>query len=161
MRISVGEIVKAQGIRGEIKVKSLSDNEKRFEIGSKLYIGDEIVTIKRSYKQKNMLILGFEEYDNINDILKFIGKDLTIDEKDLGELSENEVYIKDLYGLSVISEGQKVGEIVDVISGVYPNDVYEIKTEKGSVLLPALKNIIKKIDTEEKIIEVENFSDYE
>ena len=161
MRISVGEIVKAQGIRGEIKVKSLSDNEKRFEIGSKLYIGDEIVTIKRAYKQKNMLILGFEEYDNINDILKFIGKDLTIDEKDLGELSENEVYIKDLYGLSVISEGQKVGEIVDVISGVYPNDVYKIKTEKGEVLIPALKNIIKKIDTEEKIIEVENFSDYE
>ena len=161
MRISVGEIVKAQGIRGEIKVKSLSDNEKRFEIGSKLYIGDEIVTIKRSYKQKNMLILGFEEYDNINDILKFIGKDLTIDEKDMGDLSEDEVYIKDLYGLSVISEGQKVGEIVDVISGVYPNDVYEIKTDKGNVLVPALKNIIKKIDTEEKIIEVENFSDYE
>lgn len=161
MRISVGEIVKAQGIRGEIKVKSLSDNEKRFEIGSKLYIGDEIVTIKRAYKQKNMLILGFEEYDNINDILKFIGKDLTIDEKDMGDLSEDEVYIKDLYGLSVISEGQKVGEIVDVISGVYPNDVYEIKTDKGNVLLPALKNIIKKIDTEEKIIEVENFSDYE
>ena len=161
MRISVGEIVKAQGIRGEIKVRSLSDNEKRFEIGSKLYIGDEIVTIKRSYKQKNMLILGFEEYDNINDILKFIGKDLTIDEKDLGELSEDEVYIKDLIGLSVISEGQKVGEIVDVISGVYPNDVYEIKTDKGNVLVPALKNIIKKIDTEEKIIEVENFSDYE
>ena len=161
MRISVGEIVKAQGIRGEIKVKSLSDNEKRFEIGSKLYIGDEIVTIKRAYKQKNMLILGFEEYDNINDILKFIGKDLTIDEKDLGKLSEDEVYIKDLIGLSVISEGQKVGEIIDVISGVYPNDVYEIKTEKGVVLIPALKNIIKKIDTEEKIIEVENFSDYE
>ena len=161
MRISVGEIVKAQGIRGEIKVKSLSDNEKRFEIGSKLYIGDEIVTIKRFYKQKNMLILGFEEYDNINDILKFIGKDLTIDEKDLGELSEDEVYIKDLYGLSVISEGQNVGEIVDVISGVYPNDVYVVKTENAEVLLPALKNIIKKIDTEEKIIEVENFSDYE
>lgn len=161
MRISVGEIVKAQGIRGEIKVKSLSDNEKRFEIGSKLYIGDEIVTIKRSYKQKNMIILGFEEYDNINDIIKFVGKDLTIDEKDMGDLSEDEVYIKDLYGLSVISEGQKVGEIVDVISGVYPNDVYEIKTDKGNVLVPALKNIIKKIDTEEKIIEVENFSDYE
>ena len=161
MRISVGEIVKAQGIRGEIKVRSLSDNKNRFEIGSKLFIEDEIVTIKRSYKQKNMLILGFEEYDNINDILKFIGKDITIDEKDLGELSEDEVYIKDLIGLSIISKGQKVGELVDVISGVYPNDVYEIKTDKGNGLLPALKNIIKKIDTEEKIIEVENFSDYE
>lgn len=161
MRISVGEIVKAQGIRGEIKVRSLSDNKNRFEIGSKLFIEDEIVIIKRSYKQKNMIILGFEEYDNINDILKFIGKDITIDEKDLGELSEDEVYIKDLIGLSIISKGQKVGELLDVITGVYPNDVYEIKTDKGNVLLPALKNIIKKIDTEEKIIEVENFSDYE
>ena len=54
MRISVGEIVKAQGIKGEVKVKSLSDNEKRFEKGSKLFIEDEIVTIKRSYQQKNI-----------------------------------------------------------------------------------------------------------
>ncbi len=161
MRISVGEIVKAQGIKGEVKVRSLSDNEERFKIGSKLFIGDEIVTIKRSYKQKAMLILGFEEYDNINDILKFVGKDLTIDEKDLGKLAEDEVYIKDLIGLKVTSNGQKVGEIVDVISGVYPNDVYVIKTDGGEVLLPAIKNTIKKIDTEEKIIEVENFSDYE
>ena len=161
MRISVGEIVKAQGIRGEVKVRSLSDNEERFKIGSKLYIGDETVTIKRSYKQKTMLILGFEEYDNINDILKFVCKDLTIDEKDLGKLAEDEVYIKDLIGLIVTSNGQKVGEIVDVITGVYPNDVYVIKTDGGEVLLPAIKNTIKKIDTEEKIIEVENFSDYE
>ena len=161
MRISVGEIVKAQGIRGEVKVRSLSDNEERFKIGSKLFIGDEIVTIKRSYKQKAMLILGFEEYDNINDILKFVGKDLTIDEKDLGKLAEDEVYIKDLIGIIVTSNRQKVGEIVDVISGVYPNDVYVIKTDGGEVLLPAIKNTIKKIDTEEKIIEVENFSDYE
>ena len=47
MRISVGEIVKNQGIRGEVKVKSLSDNEDRFKIGAKLFIDDEIVTIKR------------------------------------------------------------------------------------------------------------------
>ncbi|MCW6701023.1 ribosome maturation factor RimM [Anaerococcus sp. NML200537] len=161
MRISVGEIVKAQGIRGEIKVKSLSDNEERFKIGSKLFIGNEIVTIKRSYKQKNMLILGFEEYDNINDILKFIGKDLTIDEKDLGKLNEDEIYIKDLYGLSVTCDGQKVGEIKDVISGVYPNDIYVIKTDRGEVLLPAIKNTIKEINTEKGFIEVENFSDYE
>ena len=90
-----------------------------------------------------------------------MGKDLTIDEKDLGKLAEDEVYIKDLIGLKVTSNGQKVGEIVDVISGVYPNDVYVIKTDGGEVLLPAIKNTIKKIDTEEKIIEVENFSDYE
>ena len=79
----------------------------------------------------------------------------------MGKLNEDEIYIKDLYGLSVTCDGQKVGEIKDVISGVYPNDIYVIKTDRGEVLLPAIKNTIKKIDTEEKIIEVENFSDYE
>ncbi|WP_311531298.1 ribosome maturation factor RimM [uncultured Anaerococcus sp.] len=161
MRISVGEIVASHGIRGNLKVNSLTDNEKRFEKGSKVFIEDELLTIRESFKKKNQVIIGFEEYDNINDVLKFVGKDITIDEKDLGKLAEGEIYIHDLYGLKVISDGQIKGEIKDVISGVYPNDVYLVQTENGEVLLPALRAIIKEINTEKGFIEVENFSDYE
>lgn len=161
MRISVGEIVASHGIRGNLKVNSLTDNEKRFEKGSKVFIEDELLTIRESFKKKNQVIIGFEEYDNINDVLKFVGKDITIDEKDLGKLAEGEIYIHELYGLKVISDGQIKGEIKDVISGVYPNDVYLVQTENGEVLLPALRAIIKEINTEKGFIEVENFSDYE
>ncbi|MFO3666308.1 ribosome maturation factor RimM [Anaerococcus kampingiae] len=161
MRISVGEIVASHGIRGNLKVNSLTDNEKRFEKGAKVFIEDELLTIRESFKKKNQVIIGFEEYDNINDVLKFVGKDITIDEKDLGKLAEGEIYIHDLYGLKVISDGQIKGEIKDVISGVYPNDVYLVQTENGEVLLPALRAIIKEINTEKGFIEVENFSDYE
>lgn len=161
MRISVGEIVASHGIRGNLKVRSLSDNKDRFKKGSKLYIGDELLTIKEVFKQKNMLVIGFEEYDNINDVLKFVGKDLTINENDLGKLSDNEYYIHDLIGLKVISNGQIKGEITDIISGVYPNDVYLVKTDEAEVLIPALKSVIKEVDSQKGIIEVENFSDYE
>ena len=161
MRISVGEIVASHGIRGNLKVNSLTDNEKRSEKGSKVFIEDELLTIRESFKKKNQVIIGFEEYDNINDVLKFVGKDITIDEKDLGKLAEGEIYIHELYGLKVISDGQIKGEIKDVISGVYPNDVYLVQTDKGEVLLPALRAIIKEINTEKGFIEVENFSDYE
>ena len=161
MRISVGEIVASHGIRGNLKVKSLSDNKDRFKKGSKLYIGDELLTIKEVFKQKNMIVIGFEEYDNINDVLKFVGKDLTINEKDLGKLSDDEYYIHDLIGLKVISNGQIKGEIADIISGVYPNDVYLVKTDSAEVLIPALKSVIKEVDSQKGIIEVENFSDYE
>ena len=59
------------------------------------------------------------------------------------------------------SHGQTVGKITDVITGVYPNDVYVIKTEKDEVYFPALNATVKNVDIENGFIEVENFSDYE
>ena len=38
MRITVAEVITTHGIRGNVKVRSFSDNEKRFDKGSKVYI---------------------------------------------------------------------------------------------------------------------------
>jgi len=161
MRITVAEIVTTHGINGNLKIKSLSDNEKRFENGAKLLIDDEELTVESSFDQKGLKVIKFEEYDNINDVLKFVGKDITIEDKDLGELYKDEYYIFELEGLDVYDNGQKVGTIKDVITGVYPNDVYVIKTEKEEVYFPALNATVKKVDLENGFIEIENFSDYE
>ena len=162
MRITVAEVITTHGIRGNVKVRSFSDNEKRFEKGSKVYIGDELLTIEDSFDQKGLKVLKFVEYNDINDSIKLIGKDITIDEKDRGVLSEGEFYIYELIGLDVYSKGQIVGKVKDVISGVYPNDVYVIeKKDKKEVLLPALKTVITNVDINNKKIEVDNLSDYE
>ena len=162
MRITVAEVITTHGIRGNVKVRSFSDNEKRFDKGSKVYIGDELLTIEDSFDQKGFKVLKFVEYNDINDSLKLVGKDITIDEKDRGELSHGEFYIYEMIGLDVYSNGQKVGNIKDIISGVYPNDVYVIeKTDKTEVLLPALKTVITNVDIKNKKIEVDNLADYE
>lgn len=161
MRITVAEIVTTHGVRGNLKVKSLSDYDKRFENGAKLLIGDEEVTVESSFDQKGLKVIKFEEYDDINDVLKFVGKDITIEDSDLGELDNDEYYVFSLIGLEVKSQGQTVGEITDVITGVYPNDVYVIKTDKDEIYFPALNATVKNVDIENGFIEVENFSDYE
>ena len=162
MRITVAEVITTHGIRGNVKVRSFSDNEKRFEKGSKVYIGDELLTIEDSFDQKGLKVLKLVEYNDINDSIKLVGKDITIDEKDRGVLSEGEFYIYELIGLDVYSKGQIVGKVKDVISGVYPNDVYVIeKKDKKEVLLPALKTVITNVDINNKKIEVDNLSDYE
>lgn len=162
MRITVAEVITTHGIRGNVKVRPFSDNEKRFDKGSKLYIEDELLTIEDSFDQKGFKILKFVEYNDINDAIKLVGKDITIDEKDRGKLSEGEFYIYELIGLDVYSDGQKVGKVKDVISGVYPNDVYVIeKTDKSEVLLPALKTVITNVDINNQKIEVDNLADYE
>ncbi|WP_394018621.1 ribosome maturation factor RimM [Anaerococcus cruorum] len=161
MRITVAEIVTTHGVRGNLKVKSLSDYDKRFENGAKLLIQDEEVTVESSFDQKGLKVIKFEEYDDINDVLKFVGKDITIEDSDLGKLDDDEYYVFSLIGLEVKSQGQTVGEITDVITGVYPNDVYVIKTDKDEIYFPALNATVKNVDIENGFIEVENFSDYE
>ena len=98
----------------------------------------------------------------MSNTLKLVGKDITIDEKDRGNLSDGEFYIYEMIGLDVYSNGQKAGKVKDIISGVYPNDVYVIeKTDKTEVLLPALKTVITNVDIKNKKIEVDNLADYE
>lgn len=56
MRITVAEIVTTHGINGNLKIKSLSDNEKRFENGAKLLIDDEELTVESSFDQKGLKV---------------------------------------------------------------------------------------------------------
>lgn len=162
MKITVGEITTSHGIRGALKVKILSDNPERFKEGAKLNIGEEVLTVEKTFDQKGQKVIKFKEYDDINQVQKFIGKDVTIDEKKLGKLKDNEFYIYKLIGAELISNGQKVGKVKDIISGVYPNDVYIIETtDNKEILLPALKSVIKNVDIDKKTIEVDNLEDYE
>jgi 16S rRNA processing protein RimM len=162
MKILVAKILTTHGIKGNLKIKSFSDNEKRFQKGSKLLLDDKEVVVEKSFTQKGNLIIKLEGYDDINEVTKFIGHELMIDEKDLMELKEDEFFVFDLIGLEVFEKDEKKGLVKDVITGVYPNDIYVVeRPNKKEVWLPALKNVIKKIDIKNKKIEVENFEDYE
>ena len=153
MKITVADILTTHGIKGNLKIKSYSDNEKRFEKGSKLLLDGKEVTIESSFKHKGSIIIKLKEYDDINEVEKFIGHELTIEDKDLEKLNDGEYYLFDLIGLK--------GFIKDVITGVYPNDIYVIEKDGKEIYFPALNATVKNVDLENKKIEVENFKDYE
>jgi len=69
------------------------------------------------------------------------------------DLEEDEYYVSDLIGLEVLLEdGKSFGIVKDIIS-TGANDVYTISTkEHGEVLIPAIKDVVKKIDIKEKKI---------
>ena len=75
---------------------------------------------------KNLVILKFKGVDNINDIEKYKGRDLWIPREEGQELEEDEYYIADLLGMSVIMEdGREFGTLKDVME-TGANDVYII-----------------------------------
>ena len=62
-------------------------------------------------------------------------------------IEEGSFLICDLIGLPVIdiNTGITYGTLSDVIQGA-ASDIYEIKTERGAVLIPAVKEFIKDTD---------------
>jgi len=90
-----------------------------------------------------------EEAENYRNL--YIKRKRDKDEK----LEEDTYYIVDLIGCRVCTDDQKdLGEVVDVFS-TGSNDVYVVKDELGKqVLLPAIKEVIKNVDIENKLITV-------
>ena len=68
-------------------------------------------------------------------------------------LDEDEYYVADLIGLTIVDDsGVTIGKLENVIE-TGANDVYEVLTQDGGrVLLPAIKDCILDVDTEEGVI---------
>lgn len=154
----VGQIVNTFGVKGLLKVKTFTDNIKRFEELKTVYIckKNELqkVEIEEVKYHKDMVLLKVKGIDNLNEAEKYKGLFLKIDRKDAKKLPEGTYFIADLLGLEVYTdEGVLLGKVDDIFNNG-ANDVYVVKDELGKqLLLPGTKEVLKQIDLDnEKII---------
>lgn len=153
--INVGEITGAHGIKGQVKVASLTDfPEVRFAKGSKLYstkLGRtvEVTAVGMNKGLYLLSLLGVDDRDLAQSLLHSY---LQVSENDLPKLPDGEYYHFQLIGLNVFEDDRLLGEITEVMQ-TGANDVYVIKAPNGSkpaeILLPALKSCILSVDLEQ------------
>lgn len=154
---TVGKIVNTQGLRGELRVKSTTDfPDERFRVGNELFLFHPSLSAPLPVKvasrrpHKEFELLSFEGYPSINDVEKFKGGELKIPEEALMELEEDEYYIHQLVGCTVLTdEGEELGTIVDVLQPG-ANDVWVVKGKRGEILLPFIDDCIKEVDVANK-----------
>ena len=155
----VGVISNTHGIRGEVKVYPTTDNVRRFDDLKEVILEtgkEQLILHVTSVKYfKNMVILKFKEFDNINDIIPYKGMDLLVTRENAIPLEEGEYYIADIIGSKVITDEDKIlGTLTDVLQ-TGANDVYVVKTKDGKeVLLPSIEECILDRDIENKIVKV-------
>ena len=155
----VGVISNTHGIRGEVKVYPTTDNVRRFDVLKEVILDtgkEQLILHVTSVKYfKNMVILKFKEFDNINDIIPYKGMDLLVTRENAIPLEEGEYYIADIIGSKVITDEDKIlGTLTDVLQ-TGANDVYVVKTKDGKeVLLPSIEECILDRDIENKIVKV-------
>ena len=162
MRLKVGKIVNTHSLKGEVKVISSTDfEEQRFEKGTELLItrGNQVVkevTVESYRTHKNNLLVKFVGIDSIEEAEKIKNLQIKIDSDNIGELEENEFYFHEIIGCEVFDEnGKSLGEISEILTPG-ANDVWVIKSQNGKeILIPYIEDVVKKIDVENKKIDIE------
>lgn len=152
--LRVGVISSTHSVRGEVKVFPTTDDPNRFKKLKKVILdtGKETLDLEIEHVKffKNMVILKFKGYDNIEDIEKYKGKDLLVTRDNAVKLKANENFIVDLIGIKVITdENEELGTLTDVLlTGA--NDVYEVDTGSKKILLPAIPSCILDVDLDKQ-----------
>ncbi|WP_353093882.1 ribosome maturation factor RimM [Tissierella praeacuta] len=155
----IGKIISTHGIKGEVKVYPMTDNLHRFDDLKTAYIGDKKIKVEleRVKYHKNLAILKFKEFNDINEIIPFKDILIYVDEEGKVVLPENHFFIYDLLNSQVFdTKSNLIGTIVDVLQGP-SNDIYVIKDiEKDKeYLIPAVKQFIIDVNPLDKRIVID------
>lgn len=149
----LGEIVRPQGIRGEVKVKHFTDDPYRFEDLETVYIkrgqAYQPIGVTGARVQKDDVYLTLDGIVDRNEAEKLRGTQLWVDRANAVELDEDSVFIADILGAKAYdTQGHEIGVLKDVLTpgGV---DVFVFKTAKGTMMMPALKTVILTMDADE------------
>ena len=151
-KVYIGKIVNTHGIKGELRI--LSDfpfKDKVFIINNNIYIEDELHTIKSYRVHKNYDMITIDDYNNINDVLKYIKKDVYVDKTSLN-LNDNEVLDSELINYKVIDNNGNSGIIKEIFMASPTNKVLRVLFDK-EILIPF--SMIKTINKEKEEVLVE------
>ncbi len=154
--LEAGKIVNIHGIKGEVKIMPYCDSPELLCEFDRLFLGKSLkeIYIERSRVQKNIIICKIEGVDTPEDAEKLRNKMLYMHRDDL-ELDENTYFIQDLIGMTV--KDADTGKIYGIIDDVFQtgaNDVYSIKSENKSYLIPAIADVVISTDIDSDIMTI-------
>lgn len=151
--LKIGQIINTHGVRGEVKVYPLTDNEKRFSKLKQVFIknGEDFIKVDvQGVKYSNgLVILKLANISTMDEAQKYKNEYLYVNRENAVSLPKDSYFIADLINLEIFTEeGESLGRLISVFS-TGSNDVYEIRQESGKTfLIPAIKDVVKVVDLE-------------
>ncbi|GHU83733.1 ribosome maturation factor RimM [Clostridia bacterium] len=148
----IGEIARPQGLRGELKIKPLTDNPDRFFDVARVRVNGEerslhCLRVHDGYVYARLEgVYSREAAEGLRGVLLYIHREEAV------KLPEDAEFICDLVGCAAVdTEGVARGVLREVLQpgGV---DVYVFATAEGELLVPALKKVVLEVDVREKRI---------
>ena len=145
--VNVGWVLGPHGTSGEIRVKSYTDVPSRFDPGQELYIERVPYRISDSSSaRKDRVVLKLEGIDTPAAAEGLSSQWLTSPAQDSPELSAGEFFHFQLLGLQArTEEGEELGRLLESLQ-TGSNDVYRVEKDGRELLLPAISQVILRVD---------------
>ena len=157
--LEIGFVSSTHGLKGEVYVFPTTDDLKRFSRLDKVKLvlprgAEREVSVEYVNYFKGKPIVKFREITDVDTAASLKGACLMIPRSEAIELEEGEYFIGDLVGCTVyLEDGTVYGTLKDVLR-TGANDVYEIETDKETVYLPAIKQVVLLLDPADQRIVV-------
>ena len=143
--------MKAQGIKGELKISCLLDNAEMLKNIKQLYIGNSVHSVQKIRADGSFFYASLTDVTDRNTAENYRGWDVYCEKEDVS-LPKDRFFISDVLGCKVtLSDGTQVGEVVDILQ-YGAADVYVVKGTEGEISFPMLKDLIVSINVETKSI---------
>lgn len=156
--IVIGKITRTHGLFGNVKVFPTTNVGEIFSNLKQVFIKDEArngiykVTVQRIKKVGKEYLLKIAGIDSLEKAKKIVGLQLAVRIEDLPKLKSGEYYFYQLLNVDVYNErGEKMGTVVDIIE-TGSNDVAVVKTGKGEILVPMIKDCIVEFEPGKKLV---------
>ena len=153
--ITVGAVVNAHGIRGEVKVNPAGFDPAFIASFRTLYIGGRETKVTAARVHKSTVLLTLPGVDTMDDALALKGRTVAIRRTD-ARLPKGQFFDEELEGCAVVDDatGQEIGRLDKVLS--YPaHKVYQVRGGAHEYLIPAVRNVfIAAVNADDEIIRV-------
>ncbi len=147
--ITVGQITKPQGVRGEVKVRPMTNDPSRFYVLKAVYI-DNV-----AYKLSAVRVSGGDVYlklagiDDRNAAETFRNKYIQIDRAAAVALDDGEFFIDDVVGAALVAKTADGSQIIGTVKSVQSfgaADVFTVTTERGEMTFAFIKALAAEYD---------------
>lgn len=153
--ITVGAVVNAHGIRGEVKVNPAGFDPAFIASFRTLYIGGRETKVAAARVHKSTVLLTLPGVDTMDDALSLKGRTVAIRRTD-ARLPKGQFFDEELEGCAVVDDatGQEIGRLDKVLS--YPaHKVYQVRGGAHEYLIPAVPDVfIVSADPDAEVIRV-------
>ena len=151
MRLEVGKVLKAQGIKGELKISCYLDDSAMLKGVKQLYIGSKTYTVERIRPDGAfcyILLSGVSDRNAAEGLRNWT----VYADKESVALPKDRYFISDLIDCNVVlDDGAKVGVVKEILQ--YGSaDVFVCSDGDKELSFPFLNDLVVQIDIERKKI---------
>ena len=151
-RVAVGYVVRAKGVKGEVKVEPLTHSVERFDdlsdvVVERAGVPGRVLRIERWRPDRPGILVKFSGIDTPEAAKECLVKGyLTVCRDEVAELpSSDAFYVFDLVGCRVEDEsGRDLGAVVDVLE-MPSTDVFLIRRNGQEIMVPVMKSYISEL----------------